>query len=109
MVSWKIFLPLFLISLLPFPAYFRMYFEKRAYLVSLYVLSALGSRLNFNPLLKSQSQFFMQQFQTSAYYFMWPFSSLRQEFDQAVANIAAGKRPYEDPVFDMIDDLVTKV
>lgn len=109
LVSWKIFLPLFVLFALPLPAYFRMYFEKRAYLASLYVMQALGTRLHFSPTLKTQEVFFLSQFRGSYYYFMWPFSSLQTEFDQAVVNIKAGKRPYEDPVFDMLDDLVTKV
>jgi hypothetical protein len=41
---------------------------------------------------------------------MWPFKSiLTDDFNQALANVQAGKRPYEDPVFDMLDDLVTKL
>src|ERR1700679_1962574 len=107
LVSWKIFLPLFFILALPIPAYFRMYFEKRAYLASLYVLQALGTRLKFNPTLKTQETFFISQFKNSAYYFMWPFSNIQNEFDQAVLTISAGQRPYQDAVFDMLDVLVT--
>lgn len=38
LINWKIFLATFIILLLPFPAFFRMKFEIKAYLVSLYVL-----------------------------------------------------------------------
>lgn len=109
LLSWKIFLPLFILFLAPIPAYFRMYFEKRAYFASLYCLQKLGTRLNFNPTLKTQEAFFITQFQNSSYYFMWPFGNIQSEFDQAVVAISAGQRPYQDPVFDMLDVLVTKV
>jgi hypothetical protein len=109
LVSWKIFLPLFILFALPLPAYFRMYFEKRAYLASLYVLQALGTRLHFSPTLKTQETFFVSQFGGSYYYFMWPFSNIQSDFDQAVVAIKAGQRPYQDLVFDMLDVLITKV
>lgn len=107
-VHWWIVLPLVLIFAAPIPAYFRMNFEKRAYISSLYTLTKLGQRLHFNPQLPDQVNFFLSQFKGSYYYFMWPFD-LTSEFNNAVANIQAGKRPYEDPVFDMLDDLVAKV
>lgn len=109
LISWKIFLPLFILFALPLPAYFRMYFEKRAYMASLYVLQALGTRLHFPPTLKTQETFYIAQFKGSFYYFMWPFSNLQTEFDQALVAIKAGQRPYQDPVFNMLDVLVTKV
>lgn len=108
-LSWKIALPLFLLFASPIPSYFRMYFEKRAYLTSLYSINALATRLNFKPLLASQEQFFVQQFKDSSYYFMWPLSNIQKDFDEAVAKIQAGQRPYDDPVFDILDDLITKV
>lgn len=109
LLSWKLALPLLLLFASPIPSYFRMYFEKRAYLTSLYSLNKLGQRLNFPPLLASQEDVFIKQFKNSSYYFMWPFSNLKQEFDSAVAKIQAGQRPFEDPVFDIIDNLVTVI
>lgn len=109
MISWKIFLPLTIFFLLPLPAFFRMYFEKRAYFVALYSMRALSVRLNFKIDLAVQSQFFVSQFNHSYYYFMWPFNNIQSDFREAVTKIQSGQRPFQDAVFDMIDDLVTKV
>jgi len=86
-----------------------MYFEKRAYLVSLYAVNALANRLNFKPLLATQEEGFIKHFQDSSYYFMWPFGGIRKDFDDGVAKVKEGKRPFEDPVFDIIDDLIITV
>ena len=42
--SWKIALVLSILCLIPLPAYFRMYFERRAYMASLYVINALATK-----------------------------------------------------------------
>lgn len=107
-VSWKIALPFLLLGA-PIPAFFRMYYEKRAYLASLYVMNSLGKRLKFDPMLDKQKGYFEDQFAGSFYYFMWPFSGLKKDFDVAVDKINAGQRPYEDPVFDILDDLSAQV
>jgi hypothetical protein len=86
-----------------------MHFEKRAYLTSLYVTHVLSNKYNFKALLDTQKASFMEQFSSSSYYFMWPFKNLEKEFDEAIEKIQAGQRPYEDPVFDMLDDLLTTV
>lgn len=106
LISWKLALPLMVLFLLPLPSYFRMLFEKRAYLVSLYVIKILGDKYSFNSNLPSEESFIVEQFKGSGYYFSWPFSNLQKEFDDAVNKIKSGQRPYEDPVFDIIDDLV---
>lgn len=108
-ISWKIALPLIILFALPLPAYFRMYFEKRAYMASLYVMEKLSKKLNFNSILLDQETFFLTQFKNSSYYFMWPFSNLQAEFDNSVKEINNGNRPYNDEVFDIIDVLVEKV
>ena len=109
-LSWKIVLPLVLLSLLPIPAYFRMRLERRAYLSSIYVIFQLSQRMNFKPHLDLQCKYFAKYFGDYSYYFMWPFKKMvMDDFNRAVEAIQAGKRPYEDPVFDMLDDLVTKV
>lgn len=106
LISWKIALPLVILFFLPIPSYFRMYFEKRAYLTSLYAINELANRLNFKPILSSQEDFFLKQFKDSSYYFMWPFNNLQKDFDEGVTKIKEGKRPFEDPVFDILDKLI---
>ena len=109
LVSWKIALPLMILFALPIPSYFRMHFEKRAYLTSLYAINALAARLNFKPILASQEEAFLKQFKDSSYYFMWPFNNLQKDFDEGVAKIKDRKRPFEDPVFDILDKLIDTV
>jgi hypothetical protein len=110
LLSWKLALPVMLLCLAPTPAYFRMKYERRAYLSSVYTIQKLGQRLNFNPHLDTQNASFVEYFVDSSYYFMWPFKGIiTADFTQAVQNVQAGARPYQDPVFDMLDDLVTKV
>ena len=106
--KWWIILPLVLLCLAPIPAYFRMVFEKRAYISSVYVLNALGKRLNFDPHLNDQVSFWVDQFKNSYYYFMWPFD-VTPDFIQAIDKVQAGQRPYDDSIFDILDVLVTKV
>lgn len=108
-LSWKLALPLLILFASPIPAFFRMHFEKRAYFTSLYAINALGKRMNFNPLLATQVKSYVNHFKDSSYYFMWPFGNIQSEFDEAAIKIKDGKRPFEDPVFDMIDDLLTVV
>jgi len=109
LISWKLALP-FLLFVLPIPAYFRMKFEKKAYLTSLYALKKLSTSLEFPPLLKSQEAFFINQFTGPAYYFMWPFyNSLKKDFDEGIEKINAGQRPFEDEIFDVLDQLMTQV
>lgn len=88
---------------------YRIHYEKRAYISSLYVINALSIKNNFKPLLSTQKNLFLSQFRHKSYYFMWPFKSLDQEFEQAVTKIKAGERPFEDPVFDILDDLIKSI
>lgn len=107
-IGWKIAL-CSLIFLLPLPAVFRMYYEKRAYLASLYIMNILGKRLNFDPMLQKQKEYFISQFSSSYYYFMWVLPGLKKDFDLALDRIMVGHRPYEDPVFDILDELSAQV
>lgn len=111
-VSWKIALPLVVLFALPLPAYFRMYFERRGYFVSAYANYKLYKKLNMSSIdsdMSSDKAFFAQQFTGSDYYFMWPFSSIKNDFDLAATKIMAGQRPIEDPIFDLVDELLNKV
>lgn len=108
LISWKILLPLAILFSAPVPAIFRTHWEKRAYLSSFYVLQLLGNKLKFNPHLESQEKVFLNYFHGSSYYYMWPFNNINKQFDDAKELAEQGKRPFEDPVFDMIEDLVNK-
>ena len=109
LVSWKLFLFLTIVSLLPIPAYFRMHYEKRAYLVSIYTLKSLEDRLHFSHDLNKQKDLYVSQFKESSYYFMYPFKSVDTAFNQALDKIQAGQRPFEDPLFDILDKLIAQV
>lgn len=79
---------LFLCLILPVPAYFRMYFEKRAYIVSLYVGKHL---LNYSrEKLMMSAISYNQQFTTGAYYFMWPLG-VKADLDLVVDKLVRGE------------------
>lgn len=110
LISWKIALILTILFLLPTPSYFRMNLEKRAYLSSIYTLYKLSQTLNFDPHLDTQNADFVQHFTNGTYYWMWPFKkSIINDFSVATQLVQNGNRPYQDPVFDMLDDLITKM
>ena len=78
---------------------------KKAYLSSLYVIWRLSQRLHFNPHLQFQADIFIKEL-------IKPWtnqSALQQEFQQAIDQIQLGHRPFQDPIFDILDDLITKV
>lgn len=107
LLSWKVALVAAIICLAPIPSYFRMLFEKRAYFVSMYVEYNLNAHKGFNIDLVASKDSKVSQFTGSAYYFMWPFSNIKTEFNEALAKIQLGQRPYESPMFDIIDDFLT--
>lgn len=109
LISWKIFLPLIILFALPIPAYFRMVAEKRAYLVSLYVSNQLNQKYELTNHLEESKKFYLSQFKTGSYYFMWPFSNLDKEFNMALVKILNNEHPFEDEIFDIIDSLLKKV
>lgn len=102
--SWKLAL-LFLIFLLPIPSFFRMKLEKRAYLLSLYVMKRLNNRNSYNINLNDSKNEILAYFKNHSYYFMWPFS-LNKEFNFALLLIESGRRPYEDEIFDILDEII---
>lgn len=107
LISWKISL-FFLLFGLPFPSYYRMNLEKRAYLSSLYVEKKLADKHGYEPELERHAKYYIGQFKGSYYYFMWPFSNIDKEFADAIILINNGKRPYDDIVFELLDALVDK-
>lgn len=107
LISWKIAVPVILLFLLPLPAYFRMVFEKRAYMASLYTMNKLNVKSNYNININDQKILFVQQFKNGTYYFAWLFSGVSDEFDVATQKILQGERPYDDPVFDILDEIIS--
>lgn len=97
-----------LLFLSPIPAYFRMLFEKRAYIVSLYSLNKLNIKYNYNINLDDHVVSTLKNFKDSTYYFMWPFKSLEKEFNEALIKIKNNERPFEDPVFDLLDEILSQ-
>jgi hypothetical protein len=108
LLSWKIAIVAMVAFLLPIPAYFRMIFEQRAYMTELYAMQYLNTKYNYHINLSAQSDFCITQFKDSGYYWMWPFPDVDQRFSTALNKIRAGQRPYDDPLFDAVDDILTK-
>lgn len=106
LLGFKLLALLALLWLLPIPSPFRMWAEKRAYLASLYAMKKLGEKNNFSINLEVQSTFFLEQFKTANYYFMWPFKFFMTDFDEGLNKIQKGERPFEDKVFDMLDEII---
>lgn len=79
--------------------------ERKAYLSSLYVIWKLSHQLKFKPNLELESKKFIIQLTKP-----WTSASLlEKEFDIAIHKIKMGQRPYQDSIFDVLDDLITKV
>lgn len=106
LVNWHIAIPIILLCLLPIPAYFRMIFEKRAYMASLYTMNKLNIKSHYHINITEQKDFFLQQFKSINYYYVWPFHHLDKEFEVALQKIRAGERPYNDKVFDILDQII---
>ncbi len=93
-----------LLFILPIPALGRMILEKRAYMVQLYVLNYFKNQ-GYNIDLNNKLNSILNNFTSSMYYYMYPFS-LKEEFESAVVKIEAGEKPFESPVFSTIDDIL---
>ncbi len=107
-INFKIAL-LFLLFLMPIPSFFRMFFEKRAYLVSLYVLHNMLKNNKIQGNLDGAKNYYLQQFKSASYYFMWPFKNLDKSFTSSLEKIKLDQRPYEDPIFDIVDKLIEEI
>ena len=102
-LTWKIVLPLVILCLLPLPAPFRAYFERRAYFVSMRV----GHQLfGWDP--KARGARIAVNFKNGSYYWMMPFGE-EAKFAAEAENILAGKpESASDSKLDkMITDLMT--
>lgn len=102
LVTWKIMLPLAILFLLPLPAPWRAYFEKRAYFVQMYA----GNKLWGSDPVKD-GETYAQWFRTGDYYWMWIFES-NSTFDQEAANIKAGNPACasEPALLQQVNDLI---
>jgi hypothetical protein len=80
--------------------------KKKSYLSSLYVIQKLSQTMHFTPHLDVESKNLIHRLQHH-----WTRSalSLEIEFEGALLNIREGQRPFEDPIFDIIDDLLKNV
>jgi hypothetical protein len=97
---------LFLLFGTPLPAYFRMLLERRAYMASIYVMKKLNDKCNYNINLDDQMNYFLAQFKNSSYYWMWPIKNIDTEFANALTEIKNNNRPYNDKVFDILDEII---
>jgi hypothetical protein len=81
----------FLVFAAPIPAYFRSFFEKQAYVISLfvtyqYLVQKKYSQDDIDKDLSRMSSFCNSMFTQSSYYFMWPFG-VQGFLDEKVKNI----------------------
>jgi hypothetical protein len=106
---WFVALPIILILISPIPAPFRMKHEKKAYLASLYCIQAIDQKHNYHIDVRAQSDFFVAEFNHFYYYKMWPYPDIKQDFKEAMLKIENGHRPYQDEVFDILDDILCEV
>lgn len=97
---------LLLLFILPVPAYFRMMYEKRAYISSLYVINKLNDKCDYHINIDEHCKIFIDQFKGSQYYFVWPFQSIDKEFELALSLIKNNKRPFNDKIFDILDEII---
>lgn len=96
----------FLLFLLPIPSYFRMVSERRAYTISLYVVTKLKNK---DPLIDINEfrNTYVKQFKNLSYYLMWPFSNVDEYFDDVILQFSKNKKPsdMEPEIFDFIDSI----
>lgn len=104
---------LFLLFLAPIPSPGRMYFERRGYTMTLFMLDRRlqefglpdGSRADM--LNKTAENIDKKYFTGSAYYFMWPFG-METKFAEAIKSIISGDILDSDEVFRFVDAALTK-
>lgn len=100
--TWKLALLALVLFLLPWPAPWRAYFEKRAYFVQMYA----GSQI-YGDDPEQDSMRYAQWFRNGDYYWMWIFEQ-DSEFAQEAVNIKAGKPACssEPALFQQVNDLI---
>ena len=104
-LSWKIALIVAVLCLLPFPAPWRTYFEKRAYFVQLYARYSLWSYGAVDTMQSADE--YEDYFANGDYYFMWWPMGLMTEFSDAANQLSNGQNIITDTTLKtMVDDLV---
>jgi hypothetical protein len=103
LLNWKIVALLGVLCLLPLPAPFRAYFERRAYFVSMLV----GYKLyGWDPAVTATS--YATNFKNSSYYWMMPFGEDAKFAAEAVKVKTGTPESASDPnLTKMIDDLMS--
>jgi hypothetical protein len=78
--------------------------EKQACLSTLYVIWRLSQKLHFKAHLETETQKFVHELHKP-----WlRTSALEKQFKVAMEKIQNGERPYSDPIFDILDELIDK-
>ena len=90
-ISWYIAVPLFVLFLLPIPAYWRKQYELSAYKMSLFTAQELNKKEGWSTAqsaeyLNDLADFYNKQFTSMAYYFMWPFG-VKKELSETVDKV----------------------
>jgi|SRR3990167_6348478 len=97
---WFLFSLLFLVFLVPIPAYWRAREEVEAYKMSLAVHWWLAKR-------EISTEWVVEQFTGSNYYFMWPFGEqLKEEFDNFLKMIIMGNENELEPKFETMKNIL---
>lgn len=103
-----LFILLSLIFLLPLPAFFRMNFETRGYIMSLYMTNEILKELSFSSekrkeiLYRQAKSIDEKYFKGWAYYKMWPFGVLKYlntKIDEMIVDDSSNEKfPYSEEI-----------
>lgn len=97
-----------LLFLAPLPAFFRMYFELKAYTFSIYSIYRLNQMSDYKIKYDQSISFYANQFSGSDYYYMWPCSGAKAHLSNALDQFQQGKKPfYSIEYYDMVDALLS--
>jgi len=108
LVSWKVAL-FALLFLAPFPAYWRMKYERKAYFVSMYVMDKFEKKFNVNFRLNDNKKYFIKQFAGPSYYFMWYLPGISKQFDKALEKVRNGEKPVDESSLIVIDKILAEI
>jgi hypothetical protein len=104
---WMLWFLLALALLLPWPAYWRMKYERGGYIMSLFVLNEQLKDWNFDEatrieeLKETANTMDRNQFRGAYYWFMWPFG-VRKQLHSAIESIVSGDILDTEEVFPFV-------